>query len=65
MYQIFKTISSIFYKKDNENIDSPSIRIYENRLEKRITFKIKIEYYLELLIPETMKPIGNVLELSP
>ena len=65
MYQIFKTISSIFYKKDNENIDSPSIRIYENRIEKRITFKIKIEYYLELLIPETMKPIGNVLELSP
>ena len=65
LYQIFKTISSIFYKKDNENIDSPSIRIYENRLEKRITFKIKIEYYLELLIPETMKPIGNVLELSP
>ena len=65
LYQIFKTISSIFYKKDNENIDSPSIRIYENRIEKRITFKIKIEYYLELLIPETMKPIGNVLELSP
>ena len=65
LYQIFKTISSIFYKKDNENIDSPLIRIYENRIEKRITFKIKIEYYLELLIPETMKPIGNVLELSP
>ena len=65
LYQIFKTISSIFYKKDNENIDSPSIRIYENRIEKRITFKIKIEYYLELLTPQTMKPIGNVLELSP
>ena len=65
LYQIFKIISSILYKKDNENFDSHSIRRYENRIGKRITFKIKIEYYLKLLTPETMKPIGSVLELSP
>ena len=29
-------------KKHNENIDNPSIRIYVNKFENRITFKIKI-----------------------
>ena len=32
-------------------IDNPSIRIYINETENRITFKIKIGYYLELLTP--------------
>ena len=31
------------------------IRIYINKIENRITFKTKTEYYLELLTPETMK----------
>ena len=35
--------------------DSPSIRIYLNKIENRITFKIKTGYYLELLTPETKK----------
>ena len=35
--------------------DNPPIRIYVNKIENRIIFKIKIEYYLELLTPETMK----------
>ena len=35
--------------------DSPSIRIYLNKIENRIKFKIKTEYYLELLTPETKK----------
>ena len=30
-----------------------------NRIENRITFKIKNGYYLELLTPETMKLLGN------
>ena len=30
-----------------------------NRIEKRITFKIKSGYYLELLKPETMKLLGS------
>ena len=33
--------------------------IYVNKVKNRITFKIKIEYYLELLTPETMKLIGS------
>ena len=30
-----------------------------NKIEIRITFKIKSGYYLKLLIPETMKLLGN------
>ena len=59
LYQIFKTILSIFKKKHNENVDNPSIRIYVNKIENRITFKIKTGYYLELLTPETMKLLGT------
>ena len=46
-------------KKHRESIDNPSIRMYINRIEKRITFKIKNRYYLELLTPETMKLLGS------
>ena len=31
------------------------MRIYVNKIENRITFKIKSGYYLKLLTPETMK----------
>ena len=34
-------------RKHSENIDNPSIRIYVNKIENRITFKIKTGYYLE------------------
>ena len=30
-----------------------------NKIENRITFKIKIGYYLKLLTPETMKLLGS------
>ena len=33
--------------------------MYINRIENRITFKIKNGYYLELLTPETMKLLGS------
>ena len=46
-------------KKCSENVDDPSIKIYVNRTENRITFKIKSRYYLELLTPETMKLLGS------
>ena len=36
-----------------------SIKIYINKIENRITFKIKTGYYLELLTPETMKLLGS------
>ena len=47
-------------KKHSESVDNPSIRMYINRIENRITFKIKTGYYLELLTPETMKLLGTL-----
>ena len=35
------------------------MRIYLNKIDNRITFKVKTEYYLELLTPETTKLIGS------
>ena len=46
-------------KKHSESVDNPSIRIYVNRIENRIIFKIKNGYYLELLTPEAMKLLGS------
>ena len=46
-------------KKHSESVDNPSIRIYVNKIENRITFKIKSGYYLELLTPEAMKLLGS------
>ena len=51
LYQLFKIILSVFLKKDGENINNPSVRIYLNKIENRVTFKIKTEYYLEVLTP--------------
>ena len=45
-------------KKPAENIDNQPIRIYVNKIENSITFKIKTEYYLELLTSEIMKLLG-------
>ena len=42
-------------KKHGENIDNPSVKIYVNKIENRITFKIKNGFNLELLTLETMK----------
>ena len=46
-------------KKHGENINKPSVQIYVNKIENRITFKIKHGYSLELLTPETMKLLGS------
>ena len=46
-------------KKHSESVDNPSIRIYVNKIENRITFKMKSGYYLELLTTETMKLLGS------
>ena len=45
-------------KKHGENTDKPSIQIYVNEIENKITFKIKNGYSLELLTKETMKLLG-------
>ena len=49
LYQIFESI--IF--------NNPSIKIYVNKTENRITLKIKNEYSLQLLTSETMKLLGS------
>ena len=46
-------------KKHGENTNNPSIWKYINKMENRIRFKIKTGYYLELLIPKTMKLLGS------
>ena len=43
------------FKKHGEDIEKPSVQIYVNKIENRISFKIKNEYSLELLTPGTMK----------
>ena len=49
-------------KKHGEKINKdnkPSVKIYINKIENRITFKIKKGYSLELLTKETMKLLGS------
>ena len=46
-------------EKHGEDIDEPSVQIYVNKIENRVTFKIKNGYSLELLTPETMKLLGS------
>ena len=46
-------------KKHGKNTNKPSIQIYINKIENRITFKIKDGYNLELLTKETMELFGS------
>ena len=39
--------------------DNPPVRTYVNKIENRITFKIKTGYYLQLLTLETIKLLGS------
>ena len=50
--------SGYILKKHGEKTVNSSIKIYVNKRENRITFKIKKGYYLELLTPETIKLLG-------
>ena len=51
-------------KKHGENTNKPSIQIHVNKIENRITFKIKNGYSLELLAKETMKILVSTFILS-
>ena len=42
-------------EKDETATDNPPIKIYVTKIENTITFEVKTGYYLELLIPKTMK----------
>ena len=46
-------------QKHGEDIDKPSVQIYVNKIENRVTLKINNGYSLELLTPETMKLLGS------
>ena len=59
LYQILKIILCIFLKRHGEKSDNPSISIYENKIENRITFKSKAGFYLKLLTPRTMQLLGS------
>ena len=57
--KISKIILSIL-KKNETLINNPPVKIYINKIQNRITFKIKTGYNLELLTPETMKLLGSI-----
>ena len=46
-------------KKHGQHIDKPSVQTYANKIENRVSFKIKNGYSLELLTLETMKLLGS------
>ena len=46
-------------EKYGEDIVKSSVQIYVNKIENRITFKIKNGYSLELLTSDTMKLLGS------
>ena len=46
-------------KKHGEKTDKLSVQIYVNKIENKVTFKIKDGYSLELLTPETLKLLGS------
>ena len=46
-------------KTQEKYTDNSPIRTDVNKIEKRITFKTKSGYYIELLIHEAMKLLGS------
>ena len=46
-------------KKLETFTDNLPIKIYVNKIENKIRFRLKIGYYLELLMPEAMKLLGS------
>ena len=58
-YLRYSRLFWIYLKKHGERTVDSSIRLYKNKIENRITFKIKTGYYLELLTPETTELLGS------
>ena len=58
-YTRYSKLFWIYIKKQVEKAVNLSIRIYINKMENRVTFKIKTGYYLELLTPVTIKLLGS------
>ena len=51
--------SEYILKKHGDDIDKPSVHLYVNKIENKVTVKIKNGYSLKLLTPETMKLLGS------
>ena len=47
-------------KKDRDDVNKESVQISVNKIENRVTFKIKNGYNLELSTQETMKLLGSI-----
>ena len=47
-------------KKRETISDNSPVQIYVNKIKSRIVFKIKTDYKLDLLSPETMKLLGTL-----
>ena len=61
----YSRLFRIFLKGHVEIVGNPSIKIYVNKIENRIIFKVKDWYTLELLIQETMKLYGSTESKIP
>ena len=48
-------------KKYEKGTENSAIRIFVNKEENRIIFRIKTGYYLQLLTPEAMKLRGSTI----
>ena len=58
LHQTFR-LFQIYSKKAWGNTNKPPIQMYVNKIENRITFKIKNGYSLELLTKAKMKLLGS------
>ena len=52
-------------KKHETIADNPPVQIYVNKIKKRIVFKIKTGYKLELLREEAMQLLGSSKKIIP
>ena len=59
LYLIFKITLNIYLKSMGKTVN-PWIRIYTNKIESRIMFKIKTGYYFKLLTLETIYLLGHI-----
>ena len=57
--RILYHILQIIFKIQGEKADNPSVRIYVNKVDNRIKFKIKTGCNLKLLTRETIKLLGG------
>ena len=59
LYQIFKIIFKYIIEKHERVTGNSPIKIYVNKTENRIIFRIKTGCYLEMLTPETIILLGS------